>query len=67
MFITIHHECPCRVEISRPRCRNYNQGRVCLNIYFIHSILQRTIEIRVKKDAYQVLLKKLIMVDILKF
>ena len=25
--ITIHHECPCRIEISHPRCRNFNQGR----------------------------------------
>ena len=25
--ITIHHECPCRIEISHPRGRNFNQGR----------------------------------------
>ena len=23
--ITIHHECPCRIEISQPRGRNFNQ------------------------------------------
>ena len=27
MIITIHHECPCRIEISHPRGRNFNQGR----------------------------------------
>ena len=26
-IITIHHECPCRIEISHPRGRNFNQGR----------------------------------------
>ena len=26
-IITIHHDCPCRVEISHPRGRNFNQGR----------------------------------------
>ena len=25
--ITIHHECPCGIEISHPRGRNFNQGR----------------------------------------
>ena len=25
--ITIHHECPCRIEISHPRGRKFNQGR----------------------------------------
>ena len=25
--ITIHHECPCRIEISYPRGWNFNQGR----------------------------------------
>ena len=25
--ITIHHECPCRIEISHPRGRNFNLGR----------------------------------------
>ena len=25
--ITIHHECPCRIEISHPRGRNFNQGQ----------------------------------------
>ena len=24
--ITIHHECPCRIEISHPRGRNFNQS-----------------------------------------
>ena len=27
MIITIHHECPCRIEISQPRGWNFNQGR----------------------------------------
>ena len=26
-IITIHHECPCRIEISHPSGRNFNQGR----------------------------------------
>ena len=26
-IITIHHEYPCRIEISHPRGRNFNQGR----------------------------------------
>ena len=26
-IITIHHECPCMIEISHPRGRNFNQGR----------------------------------------
>ena len=26
-IITIHHECPFRIEISHPRGRNLNQGR----------------------------------------
>ena len=26
-IITIHHECPCRIEISHPRGWNFNQGR----------------------------------------
>ena len=26
-IITIHHECPCRIEISHPRGGNLNQGR----------------------------------------
>ena len=26
MFI-FHHECPCRIEISHPRGRNFNEGR----------------------------------------
>ena len=25
--ITIHPECPCRIKISHPRGRNFNQGR----------------------------------------
>ena len=25
--ITIHHEFPCRIEISHPKGRNFNQGR----------------------------------------
>ena len=25
-IITIHHECPCRIEISHPRGQNFNQG-----------------------------------------
>ena len=29
--ITIHHECPCRVEISHLRGRNFNQGRGLLS------------------------------------
>ena len=27
MIIRIHHECPCRIEISHPRGRNFNPGR----------------------------------------
>ena len=34
-IITIHHERPCRIEISHPRGRKFNQGRglpsPCLN------------------------------------
>ena len=26
-IITIHHECPCRIEISHLRGQNFNQGR----------------------------------------
>ena len=26
-IITIHHECPCRIEISHPRGRKFTQGR----------------------------------------
>ena len=26
-IITIHHEYPCRIEISHPRARNFNQGQ----------------------------------------
>ena len=26
-IITIHHERPCRIEISHPRGRKFNQGR----------------------------------------
>ena len=26
-IITIHHECPCRIEISHPRGQKFNQGR----------------------------------------
>ena len=26
-IITIDHECPCRIAISHPRGRNFNQGR----------------------------------------
>ena len=26
-IITIHHELPCRIEISHPRGRKFNQGR----------------------------------------
>ena len=29
--ITTHHECPCRIEISNPRGRNFNQGRGLAN------------------------------------
>ena len=27
VVITIHHERPCRIEISHPRGRKFNQGR----------------------------------------
>ena len=26
MNLTIHHECPCRIEISHPRGQKLNQG-----------------------------------------
>ena len=29
--ITIHHECPCRIEISHPRGRKFNQERGLLS------------------------------------
>ena len=27
LSIAIHHECPCRIEISHPRGQNFNQGQ----------------------------------------
>ena len=30
--ITIHHECPCRIEISHRRGLNFNQGQALLSL-----------------------------------
>ena len=33
-IITIHHECPCRIEISHPRGWKFTQGRGLLSPWF---------------------------------
>ena len=30
-IITIHHVCPCRIKISHPRGRDFNQGQGLLS------------------------------------
>ena len=34
-IITIHHECPCKIEISHPRGRKFNQGRALPSLRLI--------------------------------
>ena len=34
-IIAIHHECPCRIDISHTRGRNLNQGRGLLSLWLL--------------------------------